>query len=104
MQVAENFKSFTVKDLTIDASALYLLSGPTVTDAARHDAIEKAETGKHSTKAKRPDGAHTKFSGATRRCGVTGIFRPASRPGAAEPAGGPRGHGAESRACPGAAT
>lgn len=50
--VAERFtgKLPTVGTLSIDAGALYLLSGPTVPDAARHDAIEAAETGERITK------------------------------------------------------
>lgn len=55
MQVAKGFGGhlFTVNnDLQIDASALYLLAGPTVSVEVREAAIESAESGEHITKAK----------------------------------------------------
>ena len=41
----------TVSNLPIDASALYLLAGPSVPEQARQVAIEKAEAGDRITKA-----------------------------------------------------
>lgn len=50
--VAEAFgKTDTVSDLPIDASALYLLSGPSVPQTVRDEAIEQAEAGDRITKA-----------------------------------------------------
>jgi hypothetical protein len=52
MAVAEHFGKFlTVRDLPIDASALYLLSGPYVPEPIREEAVDRAQAGEHITKA-----------------------------------------------------
>jgi hypothetical protein len=54
MQVAKAFagKFDTVSNLTIDASALYLLAKPSVPEEVRKEAIKTAEKGEHVTKKK----------------------------------------------------
>jgi len=52
MKVAEAFKSSKLEDLTIEASALYLLAAPSTPQEAREEAIEQAEEGEEITHAK----------------------------------------------------
>lgn len=49
MNVARAFKSDKLSDLTIQASALYLLAAPATTDEARQEAIERAQEGEEIT-------------------------------------------------------
>lgn len=49
MAVAERFKSDTVSDLRFGTKALYALSAPTVPEAARVEAVTRAEAGEEIT-------------------------------------------------------
>ncbi len=52
MSVAEHFgKTARVAELTIDATAAYLLAAPSTPDEARQTAVERAEAGEHVTTA-----------------------------------------------------
>jgi hypothetical protein len=51
IQVADRFKSLTVRDLQIQPSALYALAAPSTPDEAVAEAIERAEHGEPITKA-----------------------------------------------------
>lgn len=51
MSVAETFKSEIISDLSIGPTALYVLASPSVPDAARADAIERAQAGENITAA-----------------------------------------------------
>ncbi len=52
MAVAERFKSANIADLNFAPTALYMLSAPSVPDAARAEAIRYAEAGERITVAK----------------------------------------------------
>jgi hypothetical protein len=52
INVAERFKSSTVEDLPIDASALYLLASPSVPEEVREEAVKEAESGTRITRKK----------------------------------------------------
>lgn len=51
MQAAETFKSFNLNSLSIDQSALYLLSSNQCPDETREEIIERAEKGERITHA-----------------------------------------------------
>lgn len=51
MQAAETFKSLNLNNLTIDTSALYLLSSDKCPDETRDEFIERAERGERITHA-----------------------------------------------------
>lgn len=87
----------------VTRGALYLLAGPSVPDEMRREAVDRAETGNRVAKAEAQTTLTPNFSGGRRRCGVTNFFRAASRRVLTGAAAGPRGRGAESRACPAAA-
>lgn len=52
MQVTRQFKSVNFTDLSIDASALYLLAAPSTPEAVRQQALERAGQGEAITHAK----------------------------------------------------
>lgn len=52
MQAADAFKSFNLNNLTIDTSALYLLSSDKCPDELRESMLERAEKGERITHAK----------------------------------------------------
>ena len=52
MQVTRQFKSVKFTDLSIDASALYLLAAPSTPEAVRQEALKRAEKGEAITHAK----------------------------------------------------
>lgn len=52
MQVTRQFKSVNFTDLNISSSALYLLAAPSIPEAARQEAIERANQGETITHTK----------------------------------------------------
>jgi len=52
MQVTRQFKSVNFTDLSINASALYMLAAPSTPDSVRQEALERAGQGEVMTRAK----------------------------------------------------